>query len=139
VPKEPGADAKFKIQSAVGVLDVKGIGKACDTLRAEAQALADKALADRATEKFVKNCKADEVEVARREGVPKNIIRIGPGRVFMYEVQVGKKKEMRRYAFDGQGKRIDEKILTATSNVKPEYFELREGEELPIPELEAPK
>jgi hypothetical protein len=109
LPTQPGADKKLKLKTVKGTYGVTDMGKACGKLRGEAQAMADKAVAEKKLGEFLKDCKGDEIEVARREGMPEKIEESGGGRIFVY----GGKGKKKRFAFDAAGKRVDEKLLGA--------------------------
>ncbi len=104
--KDSSADKKLVVKSALGDVNASGLEKACKKLVPSAEKALDKALAAQKLQGFIETCQGDEVEVARREGIPSKVEARGQGgRVFVYES--GKKKK--RFAFDGLGKRVDEK------------------------------
>ncbi len=103
---EEGADKRLKVKTAHGNLDVKGMERTCQAQLKELQKELARAGAARALEEFVAGCKGDEIEVARRRGVPARLESLGDGRVFVYEGGRGQ-----RFAFDADGKRLDEKAF----------------------------
>jgi hypothetical protein len=108
--RAPDADRKVTVNGPFGPVTALGLAKACKSEIANTQALLNAGLAARKLKQFLQSCKGDEVEVAKREGLPNRIERVGSGRVFIYE-RAGKKAKARRYAFDASGARVDEAVL----------------------------
>lgn len=120
--KQPGADAKMRVTTVLGDHTAQSLEKACLEQAKLSQQNLDGALAAQKVEDFAKSCRADEAEVVRREGLPTRIEPYANARVFVYEIKGAKgKTNIKRFAFDGKGKRIEEKSIT------------------PMPELETPK
>jgi hypothetical protein len=78
--------------------------------------------------------------VARREGLPNQIVNVGQsGRVFVYKAKK-KGDKPKRFAFDAAGKRVDEELLMSQATAKPEVIEVdKDKDALPMPDLEMPK
>lgn len=132
LPTQRGADATYEIDTVYGVLTVSAALDACATMLEDAFDAGEKAAIDREIAKFVKRCKGMEVDVAWREGIPSKVITFGDKRVFVYEKTRDGKRFSKRYAFDAEGKRIDEVALLADLSIEPEI------EEVPMPPLEMP-
>ncbi|MEE8409020.1 MAG: hypothetical protein V3T05_05405 [Myxococcota bacterium] len=116
----PGADKNLKVDSTHGKLTLRGFAKICAAQIKQAQKSLEQALADQELETFIATCKADEVEVARRQGMPTRVEEVGSGRVFVY-VSKSKRKsrsKAKRFAFNAAGKRVDEKALRAAGKKK---------------------
>ncbi|MBI5508340.1 MAG: hypothetical protein HY903_06265 [Deltaproteobacteria bacterium] len=111
LPSEPGADKKIKVKIAKGEVDLAGIRSSCTKDLELARKLADRAGADQALAEFIAGCVGDEAEVARREGVPTRVEKRAAGRLFIYDAR-GKVKA-RRFAFNNDGRRVDEKAIGA--------------------------
>ena len=107
LPKEPGADKKLTVVSPFGKVTAQALAKACSGQISPASKALDSALAAQKLADFLKTCKGDELEVAKREGMPTKVDAKGGGRIFAY----GSGKKERRFAFDGAGKRVEEKLL----------------------------
>lgn len=109
VAKKREADAKFVLATPLGQLTVTGLREECD--RQGQLAEQQIAAAQRAVEleKFLASTRADEVEVARREGIPSRIDKVEGGRVFVYETPGAKggAPAAKRYGFDTEGRRFD--------------------------------
>lgn len=102
------ADARFVIASTWGKLTASALEKSCKDKRNTA--LQQVAAAERAVEieKFAATCKADEIAVARREGIPSRIVAVAGGRIFFYDAGPGRPKAAaKEIGFDGQGKAYD--------------------------------
>ena len=108
--RAPEADKKATVNGPFGPVTATGLAKACKGEITSAQATLDTALAAQKLQQFLGSCKADEVEVAKREGMPNRIESLGTGRVFVYEPK-DKKSKGHRYAFDANGARADEAAL----------------------------
>ena len=108
--KSPKAQANLKIPSAFGEVNLAALEKICkQEAKTIEQLLPDAQLAQK-LEEFIATCSGDEVEVARREGVPTRVDGLPNGRVFVYVASRTAKKRgpERRFAFDASGKRIAE-------------------------------
>jgi hypothetical protein len=111
--KADGSNAKLEVSTAGGPKNLRALAQSCETLLKTARKELDNALADKANAKFVSSCRGDEAEVARRRGIPTRIEKRVGGRVFVYETIKGRKKKVKRFAFNNEGKRVDEKTLGA--------------------------
>lgn len=132
LPKEPGQDTKFKVNSSQGRIDIYGIQKACAAMKTETEKAVDGALEAQALLKFIASCRGDEIEVARREGMPQQVEQLTGGRIFVYISKSARKKEVRRVAFDPTGKRVSEKLLAAQAKGDAKVFEVKNGELTPV-------
>jgi hypothetical protein len=116
IVQEPHANAKLKVRSSLGRLSARDLGKACTNAHAKSEKAMEEALEARKLEAFVATCRGDEVSVAKREGHPTRVDKVGTGRVFVYESAAGKTKRSKkpnakRFAFDATGRRVHEKVL----------------------------
>ncbi len=102
-----GNDKNLKVKTAAGDVNLAALKKACSNGLAASHKEREQVERQKALDQFVGTCRADETEVARREGVPARIEKRAGGRVFVYDVK-GKSK---RFAFTAEGKRTDEKNL----------------------------
>jgi hypothetical protein len=110
--KEVGADRNLKIATPFGSQNLKAMASSCQAQLKAAQAELVKAVQEKALEEFVKTCRGDEVEVAKRQGIPTRIEERQGGRIFVYEsAGKGKRKQENRFAFDSAGKRTDVNAL----------------------------
>jgi len=107
----PGADKKASVASPFGPVTAVALVKACKAQLPVAQAALEAVLASQKVERFVTSCKGDEGGVAAREGVPSRIEPVGSGRVFVYEPK-DKRGKVKRFAFDAEGRRVEEIILS---------------------------
>ena len=114
--KQQAFDHKYKVQSsAFGRLGVTDLQKACKKAHGRADERLQLALAAARQEDFVASCHGDEAEVARREGIPPKIDPVGThGRIFIY----GAGAKQHRFAFDADGKRVQEEALRAKKQAK---------------------
>ncbi len=111
LPREAGADRRLAINSPFGQVTASGLQKACKKQVGAASQALDDALAAQKLEDFINNCKGDEAEVARREGMPTRVENKKGGRIFVYEPPKKKRGEKKRFAFDKSGKRVEERTL----------------------------
>src|SRR5690606_13286822 len=81
LPKEPGADKKLSVTSALGSLSASGLAKLCKGRVPQADKALAKAYDAQKLEAFIKTCQGDEGEVARREGMPTRVESLKNGRV----------------------------------------------------------
>lgn len=110
-----GADPKLEIGSPFGQVTRKKLASECLSALGRAQKDLDDAITAKKLEDFIAAAKADEKEVARREGIPTRIEQKGGGRIFIYastaKAAKGKKAEDKRIAFNAQGQRVAESML----------------------------
>jgi len=116
LPNMSGAQRSFKLTTDLGRLSLSGFRSVCRKLGDQAKKEADKAIAEKKLEEFLATCKGDEKAVAKREGLPTRVEDLGKGRVFVYEK--GKRRKAKRFAFDGDGKRVDERVLKSGAKSK---------------------
>jgi len=107
--RAPDADKKATVNGPFGPVTALGLAKACRAEITSAEAALKAALDAAKLEQFLASCKADEVEVTRREGMPTRIESLGTGRIFVYEGKA--KQKARRFAFDANGARVEEAAL----------------------------
>ena len=93
------ADKRYPIQTSSGALTIVKLREDCDGLGKQADAELKTARGALELEQFLTTLVNDEIEVAKREGVPQRIEQVEGGRVFVYEKT--------SYGFDSQGKRFD--------------------------------
>lgn len=108
---EPGADKSLKATSAHGALNLRGFAKVCAKQLEQAKAALDEAMKQKEHQAFLETCRADEKAVARRQGMPTRVEQMGEGRVFVYDTKSRRKTKSKRFAFDANGKRVDERTL----------------------------
>ncbi|OGQ87455.1 MAG: hypothetical protein A2289_26660 [Deltaproteobacteria bacterium RIFOXYA12_FULL_58_15] len=115
-----GYDKNLKVKTAFGEQTLAALAKSCQTQLKSAGKELDKAMADKKLEDFVRTCKADEIEVVRRRGLPTRIEdRVG-GRIFVFDTSGKQREKDKRFAFDDKGNRVDEKTLKSKPAETPE-------------------
>jgi len=110
---DTAADKNAKVKLGKADLTLQGVRKLCEGAGAEVRKETDKATADQELTSFMASLRSDELEVARREGRPSRVENRGGGRVFIYDAK-GKAKA-KRFAFNAEGHRVDEKSLGASA------------------------
>lgn len=93
------ADKRYPIKTSSGAMTIVKLHEDCDALGKNADAELKTARSALELEQFLTTLVNDEIEVAKREGVPQRIDQVEGGRVFVYEKI--------SYGFDTQGKRYD--------------------------------
>jgi hypothetical protein len=93
------ADKRYPIQAQGGSMSIGRVHDECSQLSKTADAELKKANDQKSLEQFLTQLKNDELEVAKKEGIPQRIDTVQGGRVFVYEKN--------QYGFDTDGKRFD--------------------------------
>ncbi|MBN1959875.1 MAG: hypothetical protein JW841_02920 [Deltaproteobacteria bacterium] len=101
---EAHADKRFVLISSLGKLNVEGLSKQCERQRENAKNKLASAIKNQSIESFVKNCKADEIAIVQREGVPTQVIPVDGGRIFVYSKKGTSKKS---FSFNAAGKSVN--------------------------------
>lgn len=101
-----GANKSTAFATPWGELAMPGIAQRCGDEKTKAEKNLAAALKKSQAQSFLTSCHGDEVEVARREGVPTRIDVMPQGRVFVYTAGDGK-SPTRRFGFAKDGKRVD--------------------------------
>jgi hypothetical protein len=108
--RNPKVPANLKVKSAYGEVNLAGLEKNCGQEVKTIESLLATAQQAEKLEEFIATCRGDEIEVARREGMPTRVDALANGRVFVYTSTRGSKKKgsERRFAFDSSGRRTME-------------------------------
>ncbi len=93
------ADKKFPITTADGPLTIGRLRDECAAFAKLSDDELKKARSAVELEQFMTTLKGDELEVAKKNGIPQRIESVEGGRVFIYEKN--------QFGFDGQGKNFD--------------------------------
>lgn len=102
--QEPHTEKHFKVATSQGDRDVGQLLKICAQLQKSVQTRMQALRGDADLQKFVQTCHGDEIDVAKREGVPPQIEARSNGRIFVY-------KNGKQFAFDSIGRRVDPSVL----------------------------
>ena len=101
-----GANKQAQFTTVWGALSMPAIAQRCGDEKAKAETNLATALKKSQAQSFLVSCHGDEVEVARREGVPTRIEVMPQGRVFIYAPADGKGSS-KRFGFGKDGRRVD--------------------------------
>ncbi len=108
--KNKGADKTFKVKTAFGEISIGQVEKICAKRKPAAAKALDDAIKRKEVEEFAVTTRGEEKDVVRREGIPSRIEAFRGGRIFIYETPSktkGQNRELRRFGFDREGKRVD--------------------------------
>ncbi|MFC1611228.1 hypothetical protein ACFL6C_09725 [Myxococcota bacterium] len=119
-----GASKSLKVDTPFGKQTLRALKKSCQSQLKAAQHELERANAQKELDDFLKTCKGDEVEVVRRLGMPARVDDKDGGRVFVYETPGRRKRKPKRFAFNKEGKRVDEKTLRAAKGKEIELEEI---------------
>ncbi len=113
------AERGFAVTTAFGRLTTSAMEQECERLQTLATKRLQESTAELELARFLATCRADEVAVAKREGIPTRIQNVNGGRIFVYQPADKKRGEAKHFSFDTEGKRVDFRLrwLNQVSNV----------------------